>query len=57
MTGQSKNDHLLESGARYNSWQDFATDQAAGVNDAGWADIRQHGTFHHDTLAHRIAPR
>ena len=43
--------------SRYNSWQDFATDQAAGVNDTGWADVRQHGTFHHDTLADRIAPR
>ena len=43
--------------SRYNSWQDFATDQAATANDSGWAEIRQHGTYHHDTLADRLAPR
>jgi hypothetical protein len=43
--------------SRYNSWQDFATDQAATANDSGWADIRQHGSYHHDTLADRLAPR
>jgi len=43
--------------SRYNSWQDFATDQAATANDPGWAEIRQHGSYHHDTLADRLAPR
>jgi hypothetical protein len=42
---------------RYNSWQDFATDQAATASDSGWAEIRQHGSYHHDTLADRLAPR
>jgi len=45
---------------RYASWQDFATDQAAdaggGSGTDGWADIRQHSSFHRDTLADRIAP-
>ena len=42
---------------RYNSWQDFATSQAATVNDSGWAEVREHGSYHHDTLADRLAPR
>jgi hypothetical protein len=42
---------------RYASWQDFATDQAAATGGAGaWADIRQHGSFHRDTLTDRIHP-
>jgi len=45
---------------RYNSWQDFATDQAAstpvGAGQDTWSTIRQHSTSHHDTLADRIAP-
>jgi len=45
---------------RWNSWQDFATDQAstgtATANDP-WSRIREHGSYHHDTLADRIAPR
>lgn len=45
---------------RYNSWQDFATDQAADTAAAGgadtWSAIRAHSTFHTDTLADRIAP-
>jgi hypothetical protein len=61
----------LEGGAwqylaidRYNSWQDFATDQAAsaaGTGSArgpdGWSQIRQHSSFHRDTLADRLAPK
>jgi hypothetical protein len=57
----------LEGGAwqflaidRYNSWQDFATDQAAAPAESGadpWAAIREHGAYHHDTLADRLAPR
>ena len=42
---------------RYNSWQDFATDQAASVGDAGWAEVREHGSYHHDTVTDRLAPR
>ena len=46
--------------ARYNSWQDFATDRAAAASagDAagGWADVRQHSAFHRDTIADRIYP-
>jgi hypothetical protein len=43
--------------SRYNSWQDFATNQAATANDSGWAEIREHSSYHHDTLADRLAPR
>ncbi len=45
---------------RYNSWQDFAADQAAsatGTAADGWAEVRAHGSYHHDTLADRIAPK
>ena len=47
---------------RYNSWQDFATDQAAsaaasGSAQDGWAQSREHSSYHHDTLADRLAPR
>jgi hypothetical protein len=42
---------------RYNSWQDLATDAAASVNDPGWASVREHSAFHHDTLADRIVPK
>jgi hypothetical protein len=47
---------------RFNSWQDFATDQAAtgpstGTGTDGWSRIREHGSYHHDTLADRIAPK
>lgn len=47
---------------RYNSWQDLATDQAAsaaatGSGQDGWSEVRRHSTYHHDTLADRIAPR
>jgi hypothetical protein len=44
---------------RYNSWQDFAADRAAASasDQAGWNDIRQHSSFHRDTVADRIFPR
>jgi hypothetical protein len=57
----------LEGGAwqflaidRYNSWQDFATDQAASTpsTESGkdpWSQIREHGSYHHDTLADRVS--
>jgi hypothetical protein len=45
--------------ARHNSWQDFGADQAAAAaaGGNGWAEVREHSSFHHDTLADRIAPR
>ena len=44
---------------RYNSWQDFAADRAAASppDAGGWNDIRQHVSFHRDTIADRIFPR
>ena len=55
----------LEGGAwtflaleRYTSWQDFATAQAdPGTRGDGWSVVRQYSTYHHDTLADRIAPK
>lgn len=45
---------------RYNSWQDYGTDQAANVPQTGtgqdaWSEVRQYSTYHHDTLADRLA--
>jgi hypothetical protein len=44
---------------RYNSWQDFAADRAAASesDQAGWNDVRQHSSFHRDTIADRIFPK
>lgn len=44
---------------RHNSWQDFGADQAASAAGSpdGWAAVREHSTYHHDTLADRIAPK
>jgi hypothetical protein len=47
--------------ARYNSWQDFATSEKASVADTlkpdgGWLAIRNHSTYHNDTITDRIAP-
>ncbi len=47
---------------RYNSWQDFATDQTASAPATGtgkdpWSEVREHSSYHHDTLADRIAPK
>jgi len=39
---------------RYNSWQDYATDEAATQDGAPWYDIREHGAWHHDTITTRI---
>jgi hypothetical protein len=46
---------------RYNSWQDFATSEKTSVADTlkpdgGWLGVRNHSTYHNDTLADRIAP-
>jgi len=47
--------------ARYNSWQDFAANESNSVagaakNQGGWFQLRDHITFHNDTVTHRIAP-
>jgi hypothetical protein len=46
---------------RYNSWQDFATTEKNGVADTlkpdgAWLQLREHSTYHNDTLTDRIAP-
>ena len=51
----------LPSVVRYNSWQDFATTEKNGVADTlkpdgGWLQLREHCTYHNDTLTDRIAP-
>jgi hypothetical protein len=58
----------LEGGAwrylvivRYNSWQDFAATEVDSVaqsakNKGPWFELRDHVSFHNDTLAYRIAP-
>ena len=47
--------------SRYATWEDFvksetnaATDQAKGMGD--WAKLRDHSSYHTDTLTDRIAP-
>lgn len=42
--------------ARYKSWQDYATDEAANQDAQGWYDIRDHGAWHHDTITTRVGP-
>ena len=44
---------------RYNSWQDFATAMAASASGSGrgpdaWSQVRQHSSYHHDTVADRL---
>ena len=46
---------------RYNSWHDLATNEVNGVaqmskNQGGWFDLREHASFHNDTLTDRIVP-
>ncbi len=46
---------------RYNSWQDFATSEKASVAntlkaDGGWVGVRNHSSYHNDTITDRIAP-
>jgi hypothetical protein len=40
---------------RYNSWTDYAADEAASQDSQGWYDIRDHGAWHHDTITTRVA--
>jgi hypothetical protein len=47
--------------ARYNSWPDFATNESNSVartsrNEGGWFQLREHTSFHNDTVCDRIAP-
>ncbi len=47
--------------ARYNSWQDFATNEKNSVaqsrkKEGGWFQLRDQVAFHTDTLTDRIAP-
>jgi hypothetical protein len=58
----------LEGGAwnyltivRYNSWQEFATNDSNNVaqsakGQGGWFQLRDHISFHNDTLTDRVAP-
>lgn len=44
---------------RYNSWQDFATGQKntmPNMSSGPWFSLRDHASFHTDTLTDRIAP-
>jgi hypothetical protein len=46
---------------RYNSWQDFATNESNSVaqtskGQGGWFQLRDHAAFHNDTVTNRIAP-
>jgi hypothetical protein len=46
---------------RYNSWQDFATNESNSVaqtskGQGGWFPLRDNAAFHNDTVTTRIAP-
>jgi hypothetical protein len=47
--------------APYNPWQDFASNEKTSVADTlkpdgGWLAVRNHSTYHNDTITDRIAP-
>lgn len=47
--------------ARHSSWQDFATNEEKSMRDTlkaggGWIELRNHSSYHNDTLTDRIAP-
>jgi hypothetical protein len=47
--------------ARYNSWSDFGTSESNSVAETargqgGWLKLREHASFHTDTICDRIAP-
>lgn len=47
--------------ARYSSWEDFAKGEKSDVAetlkpDGGWVGLRNHSTYHNDTVTDRIAP-
>ena len=39
---------------RYNSWADLAAHRSGVSSGTGWADIRQHTSYHVDTIADRV---
>ena len=46
---------------RYNSWQDFATDEKSSAADTlkpdgGWLAVRNYSSYHNDTITDRIFP-
>ena len=46
--------------ARYSSWEDFAKAEKADVGetlkpDGGWLGVRNHSTYHNDTITDRMA--
>jgi len=46
---------------RYNSWEDFGKAEKADVADTlkpdgGWLGVRNHSSYHNDTVTDRIAP-
>ncbi|HZQ24357.1 MAG TPA: hypothetical protein VFA89_16335 [Terriglobales bacterium] len=46
---------------RYNSWEDFAKAEKADVADTanptgGWIGVRNHSSYHNDTVTDRITP-
>ena len=47
--------------ARYDSWQKFATNEINSIaqtnkKQGGWFQLREHVSFHNDTLTDRVAP-
>ena len=47
--------------ARYDSWQEYGTNQSNSVaatskGQGGWFQLREHTSFHNDTLTDRIFP-
>ena len=47
--------------ARYSSWEDFGKAESADVAQtlkphSGWLGVRNHSTYHNDTITDRIAP-
>ena len=46
---------------RYNSWQDFGTSESNSIAETskgtgGWFTMREHASYHADTITDRIAP-
>ena len=47
--------------ARYDSWQKFATNETNSIaqtnkKEGGWFQLREHVSFHNDTLTDRVSP-
>ena len=39
---------------RYSSWQDFGAERANVASGKGWLEVREHSSFHTDTIADRV---